>query len=407
MPKKKAKGDIQLYLLPPISFDGPRDKTTKPFASVSILDPVITIERHHGKYHVAARFNMETTILNYYENQKRDGHEYFFQDIRLQYWSSRPDEMLSMKPESDPSAALTVTRGTETKLSVGAEISLSETPSANVSLGLDRTRTLTVEYALSTWSLSAHRIIMPKTTEALSSRLPAGSKKKPPESGAKEQPVFQWFWAGTHRQTETLTPDLKYTVKRHVVAKRIIPIESFPSLREEKMEEEEPDETKEVSNNGPETTGVQDAPPPREEAKKTKSSEKAPRLNTLENLLQFTFHVEVRVRKRFGRFQRLIRLSGNQVKGKLLKPSCQQGFTLRAIPNRKGVPTDDTPDINALLNSIKNEYDGRWDELGDLDFFGLAGALKEVQVETERETERETLLDLERLREQETQTERG
>jgi hypothetical protein len=45
----------------------------KLYASVSILDPVITIERHGGKYHIAARFNIETTILDYH-SRKRSGH---------------------------------------------------------------------------------------------------------------------------------------------------------------------------------------------------------------------------------------------------------------------------------------------------------------------------------------------
>jgi hypothetical protein len=69
--KQKAKEDerskIQCYLLPNLSARGPSNATS-PYASISILDPLITIERHHGKYHVAARFNIETTILNY-ENQ--------------------------------------------------------------------------------------------------------------------------------------------------------------------------------------------------------------------------------------------------------------------------------------------------------------------------------------------------
>jgi hypothetical protein len=88
----------------------------------------------------------------------RNGHEYFFQDICLQYLSPWADEELSMKPESDPSAALTVTRGTETTFSGNISIAASQTPSANVSLGLTRSKALTVEYALATWSLSAHRI---------------------------------------------------------------------------------------------------------------------------------------------------------------------------------------------------------------------------------------------------------
>jgi hypothetical protein len=39
---------------------------------------------------------------------------------------------------------------------------------------------------------------------------------------------YQWFWAGTHEDTKKLTPDLKHTVTRHVVVKRIMPVEGFP-----------------------------------------------------------------------------------------------------------------------------------------------------------------------------------
>jgi hypothetical protein len=35
------------------------------YTSFSVLDPAITIERHGGKYHVTARFNLETNILRY------------------------------------------------------------------------------------------------------------------------------------------------------------------------------------------------------------------------------------------------------------------------------------------------------------------------------------------------------
>jgi hypothetical protein len=37
-----------------------------PYASISILDPVITIERYNRKYYIAAQFNIKTTILDYY-----------------------------------------------------------------------------------------------------------------------------------------------------------------------------------------------------------------------------------------------------------------------------------------------------------------------------------------------------
>jgi hypothetical protein len=42
----------------------------RPYASVSVLDPAITIERHGGKYHIAARFNLETTILDYHAKKR-------------------------------------------------------------------------------------------------------------------------------------------------------------------------------------------------------------------------------------------------------------------------------------------------------------------------------------------------
>lgn len=42
---------------------------------------------------------------------------------------------------------------------------------------------------------------------------------------------YQWYWAGNQDETKKLTPDLKHTVKRHVVAKRIIPIDKFPIWR--------------------------------------------------------------------------------------------------------------------------------------------------------------------------------
>jgi hypothetical protein len=59
-----ATSQIQCYYLHDLSFHGP-SAASKPYVSVSILDPITTVERHHGKYHIAARFNIETTILNY------------------------------------------------------------------------------------------------------------------------------------------------------------------------------------------------------------------------------------------------------------------------------------------------------------------------------------------------------
>jgi hypothetical protein len=47
-------------------------------------------------------------------------------------------------------------------------------------------------------------------------------------SHGKKLARYQWFWAGTHEDTKKLTPDLKHTVTRHVVVKRIMPVEGFP-----------------------------------------------------------------------------------------------------------------------------------------------------------------------------------
>jgi hypothetical protein len=158
--------------------------------------------------------------------------------VCLKFLSPWVNEDLSMKPESDPSAALTVSRGTETGVSGTTGLSLSQTPSANVSLGLNRNKTLTVEYALKTWSLSAHRIGSGTIALNLSADfIPLGltscpepvdvpeaqtlSSGKIAESKLNERPVYQWFWSGTHGDSRTLTPDLKHTVKRHVVVKRV------------------------------------------------------------------------------------------------------------------------------------------------------------------------------------------
>jgi hypothetical protein len=42
---------------------------------------------------------------------------------------------------------------------------------------------------------------------------------------------YQWFWAGNQQETKILTPDLKHTVKRHIVVKRVIDIKDFPESR--------------------------------------------------------------------------------------------------------------------------------------------------------------------------------
>jgi hypothetical protein len=51
---------------------------------------------------------------------------------------------------------------------------------------------------------------------------------------------YQWFWAGSQEESKKLTPDLKHTVKRHVVVTRIVPAEGFPfDNAQNKTDEEE------------------------------------------------------------------------------------------------------------------------------------------------------------------------
>jgi hypothetical protein len=88
-----------------------------------------------------------------------DGNELFFSDVRLQYlnWPSR--ETLVMWPESDASKSFQITRTTSSEVSGDASVSLSQTPSGNVSIGLSRSTELAVEYSVGTWSVSAHQIV--------------------------------------------------------------------------------------------------------------------------------------------------------------------------------------------------------------------------------------------------------
>jgi len=115
---------------------------------------------------------------------------------------------------------------------------------------------------------------------------------------------------------------------------------------------------------------------------KTVGENKEEGLYTLESLLDFSFRVQVRVKKRFGRFRRVLILSGNEVKGKLMKPLYEQSFRLRAEPSWHGVPESDTPDINALLSQIKQEYVGNYGDLEDKDFFELSNAYIVKQQQT-------------------------
>ena len=193
-------------------------KGIAPYTSVSILDPCITIERHGGRLHIAARFNIETTILQYH-SKKSDGNELFFHDIVLQYLNDSDNalrETFVTWPESDPSRSFAVTRSTNSEVSGDIGLSGSGTPSANVSLGLSRSTELTVEYSVGSWSVSAHRVVNNGTYT-------------PSPAASVKLPQHQWYWAGTHEETRHLTADLKHTVKRHVVIKRIINFSDFLS----------------------------------------------------------------------------------------------------------------------------------------------------------------------------------
>ena len=87
-----------------------------------------------------------------------NGNERFFQDICLQYMNDEEEENLVLKPESDATSAFTVTRNSTTTTSGNVGLTASQTPSANVSLGISRANQLTVEYAINTWSVSAHHV---------------------------------------------------------------------------------------------------------------------------------------------------------------------------------------------------------------------------------------------------------
>jgi hypothetical protein len=71
---------------------------------------------------------------------------------------------------------MTVTRTLNTALNSSAGVSLLQTLSGNVSLSLTRSRTLTVEYPLGTWSLSAYRLL---------------DHQRPKAAAEEEQPRYQ------------------------------------------------------------------------------------------------------------------------------------------------------------------------------------------------------------------------
>jgi hypothetical protein len=100
---------------------------------------------------------------------------------------------------------------------------------------------------------------------------------------------YQWFWAGTHEDTKKLTPDLKHTVTRHVVVKRIMPVERFPfgSVETELWGEQ---------NTRPRGTGKtsQAASTKPADGRDDSNLETTKRLEALKRHFEFNFHIQVR-----------------------------------------------------------------------------------------------------------------
>ncbi|KAL2855657.1 hypothetical protein BJX68DRAFT_264013 [Aspergillus pseudodeflectus] len=373
------------YHLQDLTFTGPQDAKRKPYASLAILDPIISIERRYGEYHIAARFNIETAILNYASQTK----------FVLPLTPRRPrpllprhlphvqKQTLHMKPESDSSTALIVSRGFTSSTSATAGVTASQTPLGNVSLGLTRSRSLTVEYAMTSWSLAAHRVVSDEW----------------PDTG--EQVRYQWFWAGTQDESGRLSSDLKHAVKGHVVVKRIVPVgmtaplpseaideaeitddiaEGQSKQNDEEKEEEEGEEVgeegtdrQEKDDNGSDTTESENHTPTAVDNADAgaKARQKAKVVYTWESLLDFSFCV-------------LARLTSNQVRGKYLRPVYIEDFFFRIPPLEDMIPMEDTVDISDILSRIKKDFENKLDELPEKVFFEIASA------HTRRETVRTT-----------------
>lgn len=58
----------------------------------------------------------------------------------------------------------------------------------------------------------------------------AGRHQKSSDPGPQLRSRYQWLW-GTQGETKKLTPDLKHSLKRHMVVHRVIPINDFPTAR--------------------------------------------------------------------------------------------------------------------------------------------------------------------------------
>jgi hypothetical protein len=124
------------------------------------------------------------------------------------------------------------------------------------------------------------------------------------EEAAKEEEhvVYQWFWAGTHGETKTLTPDVKYTVKRHIVATRMIPIEVFPTQKQQKDKDKkskgkdaarDPERGNDETTKAPTTTTKDDDSTKEKRDDDAEAKAASPKPPTLEDLLTFSFRVQV------------------------------------------------------------------------------------------------------------------
>ncbi|PKX91164.1 uncharacterized protein P174DRAFT_454020 [Aspergillus novofumigatus IBT 16806] len=388
-----SKKNIACFPVKDQWFRGP---SSGPYISIYLLDPLITVERHHGKYHITARFNLETTILE-------AGHELFFQDICLQYINSSGDEDLTTEPQSDTTGAFTVTRSSNTTLSGNLGVSLSQLPSANISLGISRSRECTIERTVNTWTVSSHRVI------------PENSKRR---RKPVQLPRHQWFWAANHKEIATLTPDLKHTVKRHILVKRAIPVADFPVRRLESARD-----VLRAKAWGEQAARSDAAPPIQKltadhsvhwkghkawEALLDDWKRKDGRMS-LEQLFEFRFSILIRLRRRYGRLHRALVLSSNRNKAKLVEPIYREKFSFRPTFTQEFIPTlshssmwrpdqppnfpserylhsmtsipmEDTCDLRDVLGRIKVKYDGRWDELYTRDWADLVQAETQMEV---------------------------
>jgi hypothetical protein len=66
------------------------------------------------------------------------------------------------------------------------------------------------------------------------------SWEEPPLPTNLKRPRYQWFWVGNQEETEVLTPDLRHTVKRHIMVKRVIKDAEFPVINIDGSEEPDP-----------------------------------------------------------------------------------------------------------------------------------------------------------------------